>query len=372
MFRKCSLLYFSVLLAFLITAFVGCTSPFGNGATAQDTDASARAATPTVYTAGLCTDDPAGGACYWQGKKRVDLSGDSTSGIYISSGTVYTAGSYFNGSEPTPCYWKRNTRVDLPGASSLGGGHAYSIFVNGGLVYVAGYRYSYGYHACVWIDNNGNINLIDLTLPATNTSYANSIYVVGTTIYVAGGYEATTPGGVKEIAYLWTSLGRVGSCRDLSTSYSRANSLVVSGGKAYIAGFNQPSSTMKACYWTWRGDSVGNTISLSRTDLQGNNAEARAIFLSGGRVYTSGFVNGDNVSGTGTACYWTNKTRTNLMSITSRASSIFVYGGKVYTAGGYLNGNSDYKACYWTNKARTDLPDFGTNTWSWGNGIWVN
>ena len=98
---------------------------------------------------------------------------------------VYVAGSQWNGTSYVATYWKNGTPVHLTDGSKST--LANSIFVSGSDVYVAGEEYYVtslaGTVAKFW--KNGVLT----NLPADNQyNHANSIFVVGSDVYIAG-YE---------------------------------------------------------------------------------------------------------------------------------------------------------------------------------------
>ncbi|NLJ05750.1 MAG: hypothetical protein GX435_08635, partial [Exilispira sp.] len=79
-------------------------------------------------------------------------------------------------------------------------------------------------------------------LETSSKSKANSIYVSGSDIYVAGYYN----NGSKDIACYWKDETKV----DLETSStSKANSIYVSGSDIYVAGYYNDGTKDIACYW---------------------------------------------------------------------------------------------------------------------------
>jgi hypothetical protein len=85
---------------------------------------------------------------------------------------------------------------------------------------------------------------------------------------------------------------------DLDDSY--ANTIAVLGGSVYIAGEYSDRSKNIAFYWK---DEV-------KTDLPGANGIANAIAVSGDSVYVAGYYRDANYNYI--ACYWKNGVKTDL------------------------------------------------------------
>jgi uncharacterized membrane protein len=201
----------------------------------------------SVYIAGTYRDDNDWTNCYWKDGVRTDLpfinteyngeiyeiSGTITS-IAASGGSVYIAGWYYEdvlingnyiGSE-VPCYWKDGVRTDLPKGAFIA--RATSITVSGGSVYIAGYD---GGRALYWKDGERTYLTGSLTY-----DYAESIAVSGGSVYV-GGFSNDDS---SRIACYWKD----GIKTDLPLG-SNANSIAILGNSIYIAG----TLDGHVCYW---------------------------------------------------------------------------------------------------------------------------
>ncbi len=299
----------------------------------------------SVYVAGYCLDsEEVPTACYWKDAARVDMP-DYASVAYssfVSGDTVYTAGERWY--EPSgwwiPCYWTGTTRTDITTEK----GYANSIYVSGGDIYTTG----------VLIDSsdtrvpyywNGLPPMITATqLPAaggTNSAYAYSIFVDGTTVYTAGRYY----NGVGWIACYWTGATRT----DLPGGSGAAYSIFVdvNTDTVYTAGEYFDGTNWHACYWV-------NTGRNELPDTGGDNPYATSIFYDGTDVYTAGAY---SESENETPLYWINTASYTLLPCVGSgyATSIFVSGGTVYTSGNYSSGSVSIP-CFWTNTTRRDLP----------------
>ena len=239
---------------------------------------------------------------------------------------VYAAGYY--GTPTVACYWVNGTKTDLPGdGNPAHASSANSMYVSGSNIYVAGsYFNGTTTVACYWV--NGTKTDLPGDGTGTNPATAYSIFVSGGTIYTAGYYNNA---GTLTACY-WTGTTKT----DLpGTNGAIADAIFVSGTTVYTAGQYEFLGTPIACYW------MGTT----KTDLPGtNSANAQSIFVSGTTVYTAGEY---NQFGTSVACYWTGTTKQDLPGTAGSALSIFVSAGTIYTAG-QNNPGTGLVACYWT------------------------
>jgi hypothetical protein len=128
-----------------------------------------------VYAAGFSQSD--GNACYFADGVKTDLTAGTNSfalSIAVSDSKVYVSGYYAIGNKEQACYWVNGAKIDLPE-----GNIAYSIFVSGGKVYVAGV-YGGATKACYWVDG------VKTNLTIGISSVAKSIIVSNNKIYIAG------------------------------------------------------------------------------------------------------------------------------------------------------------------------------------------
>jgi hypothetical protein len=303
------------------------------------TDSNVLGGNYTIYTAGFLFNN-GNFPCYWKGTSRTDLPGGIgafTSSIFVSNGIVYTAGYYLNSKAlQAPCYWMGTTRIDLP-YDSTQEGYTTSIFVSNGNVYIAGHYTTWNKGLpCYWVNSIRNA-LVD----SANWAFISSIYVVDTTIYLAG-WHSFDKLSSNVVPCYWVGKTRT----DLSignSSNGQANSLFVSGGIVYTCGYYGDMGNRIPCYWT----------GPVKTDLEtGSSGTAVSICVDGGNIYTAGSLT------QGGPCYWKGTSRTDLNG--SDAVSICVKGGTVFTAGRYYkpNGPNDdfHVPCYWIDNNRVDLP----------------
>lgn len=247
---------------------------------------------------------------------------------------IYIAGFENNsGFTPIPKIWKNGTATSLPYNTS-GGADANSVYVSGTDVYVAGSDSSS--QPVIW--KNGVPTI--LSTPGLQGE-AFSIYISGADVYVAG-YEYDINNAIRT-AKIWKN-GIATSLTNGNTN-AEAYSIFVSGTDVYVAGyeFNGLYNVAK----TWKN---GSFTPLSNGT---SHARARSVFVSGIDVYAVGYeVNGSN----NTALIWKNGSPTSLSSGTTVALSfsVFVSGTDVYAAGYEILGGK-YVARLWKNGVASSL-----------------
>jgi len=228
---------------------------------------------------------------YWKNQVYTDLGMNSTlNSIYISNNDVYVAGSERIGDTSTASYWKNGTLVILTSNTDT------SSFVNTGF-YVSEFHYS----------------------------VANSIFVSGSDVYVAGYVNATG----DQVTY-WKN-GKAIYITNPLQSYSRANSIFVSGNDVYIAGWLDDYNNGHITYWK-------NGVS---TYLSSNGGEAQSILVVNGTVYIAGYINNQ---GADDAALWENGMETTL------SNGMFATGIAISNSDIYICGRSNNnEAIYWKN-----------------------
>jgi hypothetical protein len=286
------------------------------------------------------------GAALWkngtaQTLDRTDYYMDEAYSVYVSGNDVYVAGYTFSPGEAI--LWKNGT------AQSLNNGHvAYSVYVSGNDVYVAGDGYyETNYVAKLW--KNGTEQSLS---GSTNTTKARSVFVSGNDVYVAGseytGYGSYDP-DYKSTAKLWKN----GIAQSLSngTNNAEAYSVYVSGNDVYVAG-NQESGKGRKVATLWK-NGVAQSLSGSTS-----YAEAYSVFVSGNDVYVAGYEEKE----TGViATLWKNGTAQSLSHSTNyaEARSVYVLSSNVYVAGyEYTDNGLHGFAKLWKNGVAQSLNDY--------------
>jgi len=286
----------------------------------------------------------------------------------VTPATVYTAGYEDDSSGiSTAKYWTGGVETKLPvpdkSPNTFCGAEAYSIFVSGTEIYVAG-QISYENAqstifdcAAYWKDDGSTIEAFILEDgPANNSeSIANDIYISGTDVYVAGYINS----GSINNAILWTISNSTITPTTLENKYGQTNydaeafAVYVDGTDIYAAGQGKTETgARKAMYWKNGARTIIGPDGLTSCleDLTADGAD----------VYAAGWVQDQEGS---SACQWKNGVLSSLSS-RARAYSITLDGSDVYIAGN--TGQSD-SACYWENATEEMLTDF--ENFSYGKSI---
>jgi hypothetical protein len=270
---------------------------------------------------------------------------------------VFVVGSTFEGSSVNIAkVWTKGKAFSLTDGTRTA--TANSIFISGSDIYVAGFENKpmsgepangvYVTVAKYW--KNGLS--IELTNETTGSAVAHSIFVVGSDVYVAGEIIQ----GQNSIATYWKN-GNAVHLSDGSVP-ATATSIFVSGRDVYVAGQEgSPHIAAVAKYWK-----NGNGIPL--TDGTGP-AGANSILVSGKDIYVVGF---EGALANTAAKYWKNNAPIILTNGQQHAEgkSIFVSGSDVY-----VSGFDGLQAKYWKNNIATVLTD-GTKGSGSGNSIFVS
>ena len=172
-------------------------------------------------------------AKYWKNGVPVNLTAGTGNAVFVSGMDVYVAGSVSQTTQTSPnstytgsvaVLWKNGTAVPL--TDGLHSSIAYSVFVSGSDIYVAGYaaqtQEGNDNEATYW--KNGN----PVTLAGQIPSAVVSIFVAGQDVLAAGN---TSSGPVY-----WKD------GTQFSLTGSDATQIVVSNGNVYVSGVNYPSS----------------------------------------------------------------------------------------------------------------------------------
>jgi hypothetical protein len=139
---------------------------------------------------------------------------------------------------------------------------------------------------------------IDLSVPSTTAiSYATSITVVGTDVYVAGFYLISGGGGK---ACYWKN----GKRTDFSDAVNSNEHYLITvvGTDIYITGkyYMNGMGTAKACYWK---NGAKTDLVVDDAFLSSSFTEAIGITAEGDNIYVVGFHDYYNFI---VPCYWKN------------------------------------------------------------------
>lgn len=322
-------------------------------------------------------------AKYWKNGQAVSLT-DGTAhaqaySIFVSANDIYVCGDvgYVVDvvTSPQAYYWKNGSAV------ILGAGYARSIAVSGNDIYVCGYTGNafYGYHACYW--KNGNITYLPENTrsddywdqyPVSSTgSKAYSIFISGSDVYIAGQETIVRDGASGVSAVYWKNGNEVYLIKGLfaGSKDDAANSIFVAGQDVYACG------ALDARYWK-------NGISFYLWGSGGYVTMANSVSVSGSDVYVAGRQNDGKFYQAGfaqrqrfVAKYWKNGQPVNLTDGRKEAiaTSITISETDVYTAGYEEKqaGVRDWVAKYWKNGRAVILGDVSKNTTSAANSIFV-
>lgn len=232
---------------------------------------------------------------------------------------IYFAGNEVDGGPVKPVYWNNNTKTTLPLGGTAFNGNANSIRIAGSDVYVAGEESEPGKtQAILW--KNGTRT----ALPSVETnSWAYSVFVNGGVVYVAG--KEQNPTTNKNYPILWKNGVRTQLLApDDATGIARA--VFVNGTDIYVAGeiINNTGNSFPA-YWK-----NGTLIQLSTT----TGGITTSVFLDGTDIFLAG---ADIVSGNYLPVYWRNGVKTTLPTSAAlpygQGNDIRVKSGTVYVAG---------------------------------------
>lgn len=227
--------------------------------------------------------------------------------------SVYVAGAIGNAA----VLWKNGVVTYLTDGSHQAA--ANSVFVSGTDVYVAGYENStWGDIAKVW--KNGVATKLDGGLYPNGSSYdarGNSVFVSGTDVYVAGSaYNGAT---------IWKNGAATSLAGGSTQNYAEAFSVFVSGTDVYVAGTAEVPFPNNLAAIIWKDGLTTNLTTNGTT-----SAGANSIFLSGTDVYVAG---SEQIQGSYVAKVWKNGVVTILSNAFSDANSVFTSGTDVYVAG---------------------------------------
>jgi len=257
---------------------------------------------------------------------------------------MYLVGS-LSGKNNIAKLWKSGESINLTNGTY--DACANSIYVSGNDVYIAGIEntnketavngYSTNYFAKQWKNGTAQ-NLTDGTLDAR----ANSVFVSGNDVYVAGQIDTD----YSRFAVLWIN------GEEQYHGEGVANSVYVSGNEVYVAGSRWlPNKQTRAVLWK-DGEAQYFT----------DGSEATSVFVSGGNVYVAGYEKVEGVNNTYVPKLWINGETQNIStgiesSQISAAWSVFVSGSDVYVCGNIADAQRNRYARLWKNGVEQTLAD---------------
>jgi hypothetical protein len=258
-----------------LTALVGQLTVAAFSSCSKDEDNKNSKSIPGVYVAG--------GSFIWKDGEVLYRLGDTTGitysaarSVFVSGSDVYAAGEGGKMGDDA-ILWKNGVEQVLNDRDSHAS--ANSVYVSGNDVYVAG---SYQKNtskddvqvAVVW--KNGVMRMLT---DGKHTAGANSVYVSGSDVYVAGflgppdvgGYYEPAPGS-NSTATVWKN-GVAQALTVGEAAGANANSVYVSGNDVYVAGCDGGKAKI------WKNGKEMLTSSLN------SFSEASSIFVQGSDVY---------------------------------------------------------------------------------------
>jgi len=217
----------------------------------------------------------------------------SANSVFVDDGNVYVAGFEVNSENiSVAMLWKNGEPHPLTNGQDAA--MAFSVFVDGNKVYVAGSEnkdYPVGSEnegtsypeAKLWeMAPNGAIQAETLS---TDFSVAYSVFVDNGDVYIAGYRQAEI--GTDFLARLWKNGVGQAFLNQQDNGVGRAVS--VDGGDIYVAGNeNLPGTYIEAKLWK------SNTVHFSSENLissGSSSSEAFSVFVDNGDVYVAGRAN---------------------------------------------------------------------------------
>jgi hypothetical protein len=304
---------------------------------------------PVIYVMGNCMD---GSGKYIPGYWKDGVwngltTGYLATGIAVSDDNVYVSG-YTSSGAAGGGYWKNGTWKELNLAEQSTRLRVGEITVSGSDVFVSASRYlSAGWTAGYW----KNDEWIAIERPdAATASYATSITLSDNKVYIAGSYDGAN-GGIPTI---WTGTTKTTEAPPLvSGKLAIINSLYVSGGAVYAAGYAVNKSSIRTPgYWK-----DGVWTALTPLDTR-RDAEVSSFMIAENVVYAAGYSG--NEAGKNIPGYWKDGVFQQLTVPSSKATfagatSIISMNGKIYT-GGFYQEASTVSTGYWLDGSWNGLP----------------
>jgi hypothetical protein len=284
---------------------------------------------------------------------------------FVYSGDVYVAGvikhipNYKPGEAPPPgtidvykaVFWK-NGKINYLTEGYQGYTYANSIFVDGTGVYVGGTNEA---KAGYWKDGSFQ------QIPGVNYGAVGSVAVQGGDVYLLGDEH----GDNFPIYPITSRLWKNGEAQQLEGGFSLGGdrlspdgALHVSGGDVLVAGHSYLDEGRMAVWKNGAKQTLGG----------GGVPIVSSVFAAGGDVYVAGAIRRENQ--TWKAALWKNGAMQTLSNDYSYAESVFVSGGDVYVAGrqGFLEYDSKNmqqylshtQAVLWKNGAMQNLAGKGS------------
>jgi WD40 repeat protein len=202
--------------------------------------------------------------------------------VFVSGDDVYVGGCYRNekdekGGRTVAALWKNGSLLYC-----LGEGKSWprvnSVFVSDGDVYAAGPIEDFG---VVWKNGDEIYRFGD---GKKHTAEAYSIFVSGDDVYVAGSEGVDYNSGLDGQLYaVYWKNGHLHRLTEKDDKRATAMSIFVSGGDIYVAGSVNRRASL------WKNEPNGH---IYLTDHYGTVSYATSVFVSGNDVYVAGYDRG--------------------------------------------------------------------------------
>lgn len=346
----------------ILLFFTACGAQFAlTGCSKNETTAPVPPHVKAVYAAGYHNKSGKYYTTLWKdGAAAIIDSNASVWDVFVNGPDLYMTGQKNN----KGIFWKNNASTQLNSDGLYGYVAANSIYVSGTDVHIAGMAENattFSKHAIYWKNNvpvmlNAGVN--------TENSYAQSVSVNGSDVYVAG-YRTLLTGGMAVV--LWKN----GVAADLISSptigYGNIN-LFVSGSDVYVTCYEyEIPNTEQIRLWK-----NGTPVSFPASVL---GAVPQCLFVDGADVYIGGWERGGTPSNNYLiARYWKNGTPVTLSTGTAGLNtvrSIYVDGTDVYAAGSLGASFAISTPTVWKNATAYPLTGAGATPYGEVNSIFV-
>jgi hypothetical protein len=183
--------------------------------------------------------------------------------VYVTGNDVYVAGEERNAQGKSVAkLWKNGNVQNLTDGSYSAGAKA--VFVKGNDVYVAGYEHNAQGMSVAKVWKNGAAQ--NLTNGTTLHGWAHDVYVSGNDVYVVGSEINITQQGGGHVAQLWKN-GVSQNLPDDRNTTSQAHSVCVSGNDVYVSGHGQQNKDACTVAKLWKNGVVQNLTDGSKSGL---------------------------------------------------------------------------------------------------------
>ena len=203
-----------------------------------------------VYVGGYEIENGIPAAKVWVNGVAIDYSngtyGSMVYSIFVDGGVIYAAGYEDTQNDYAVAFWENGVQTHLDS------GLAHSVFVSENNVYVAGSEQRNWPYAQVWINGQATEQFGVIQ----GNSSANSVFVANSTTYVVGTIDGSPVFSINESAPVYLPDGNF-------TSW--AQSVYVKGTDLYIAGMRRVNQVFEPILWK-NGVLIDNFDHLNQFD----------------------------------------------------------------------------------------------------------